>query len=140
MTSLANAKKFAEKKGYPVLIRPSYVLSGAAMNIVYSEEELEKFLREATRISPDHPVVMSQFITDAKELEIDGVAKNGDIVIEAITEHIENAGVHSGDATVVLPPQRLYLETIRRTKKMTREIVKALNITGPIQYSIHRQK
>jgi carbamoyl-phosphate synthase large subunit len=131
VTSLQSAKKFAEKKGYPLLIRPSYVLSGAAMNIVSSEEELEHFLAEATRISPDHPVVMSQFITDAKELEIDGVAKEGKIVIEAITEHIENAGVHSGDATVVLPPQRLYLETIRRTKKMTRAIVKALQITGP---------
>jgi carbamoyl-phosphate synthase large subunit len=131
VTSLKNAKKFAEKKGYPLLIRPSYVLSGAAMNIVSSDEELEHFLGEATRISPDHPVVMSQFITDAKELEIDGVAKEGKIVIEAITEHIENAGVHSGDATVVLPPQRLYLETIRRTKKITRDIVKALKITGP---------
>lgn len=131
VTSLASAKLFAAKRGYPLLIRPSYVLSGAAMNIVFSEEELEQFLAAATRISPDHPVVMSQFITDAKELEIDGVAKEGKIVIEAITEHIENAGVHSGDATVVLPPQRLYLETIRRTKNMTREIVKALKITGP---------
>lgn len=101
------------------------------MNIVSSDEELEHFLGEATRISPDHPVVMSKFITDAKELEIDGVALSGKIVIEAITEHVENAGVHSGDATVVIPPQRLYLETIRRTKKITREIVKALNITGP---------
>lgn len=131
VTSLENAKKFAKKKGYPLLIRPSYVLSGAAMNVVSSDEELERFLAEATRISPDHPVVMSQFITEAKELEIDGVAKEGKIVIEAITEHIENAGVHSGDATVVLPPQRLYLETIRRTKKITRDITKALKITGP---------
>lgn len=131
VTNLANAKKFAAKKGYPLLIRPSYVLSGAAMNIVSSEEELQRFLAEATRLSPDHPVVMSQFITEAKELEIDGVAKEGRIVIEAITEHIENAGVHSGDATLVLPPQHLYLETIRRTKKITRAIVKALNITGP---------
>ncbi len=131
VTSLANAKKFAVKKGYPLLIRPSYVLSGAAMNIVSSDEELERFLAEATRISPDYPVVMSEFITDAKELEIDGVAKDGKIVIEAITEHVENAGVHSGDATIVLPPQRLYLETIRRTKKITRGIVKALKITGP---------
>ncbi|MES2121232.1 MAG: ATP-grasp domain-containing protein, partial [Chlamydiota bacterium] len=131
VTSLANAKKFAKTKGFPLLIRPSYVLSGAAMNIVSSEEELERFLEEATRISPDHPVVMSQFITDAKELEVDGVAKDGEILIDAISEHIENAGVHSGDATIVLPPQRLYLETIRRTKKITRSIVKALNITGP---------
>lgn len=131
VTSLQKAKQFAAKKGYPLLIRPSYVLSGAAMNIVSSDEELEQFLAEATRISPDYPVVMSQFITEAKELEIDGVAKEGKIVIEAITEHIENAGVHSGDATIVLPPQRLYLETIRRTKKITRDIVKALKITGP---------
>lgn len=131
VTSLSNAKKFAKAKGFPLLIRPSYVLSGAAMNIVSSEKELERFLEEATRISPDHPVVMSQFITDAKELEVDGVAKGGEILIDAISEHIENAGVHSGDATIVLPPQRLYLETIRRTKKITRDIVKALKITGP---------
>lgn len=131
VTSLANAKKFASKKEYPLLIRPSYVLSGAAMNIVSSDEELENFLAEAVRISPDYPIVMSQFITDAKELEVDGVAKNGRVIIEAISEHVENAGVHSGDATIVLPPQRLYLETIRRTKKITRDIVRALNITGP---------
>ncbi len=131
VSSLKLAMKFAKKKGYPLLIRPSYVLSGEAMNLVSSDEELERFLAEATRISPDHPVVMSQFITDAKELEVDGVANEGKIVIEAITEHIENAGVHSGDATIVLPPQRLYLETIRRTKKITRDIVKVLKITGP---------
>jgi carbamoyl-phosphate synthase large subunit len=131
VTSLDSAKKFAAKKGYPLLIRPSYVLSGAAMNIVSSDEELERFLAEAIKISPDYPVVMSEFITDAKELEVDGVAKEGEVIIEAISEHIENAGVHSGDATIVLPPQRLYLETIRRTKKITRDIVKALNITGP---------
>lgn len=131
VSSLDKAKAFAQKVGYPILIRPSYVLSGAAMNIVASEDELESFLKEATRISPKHPVVMSKFITDAKELEIDGVALKGKIVIEAIAEHVENAGVHSGDATIVLPPQRLYLETIRRTKKITQEIVKALSITGP---------
>lgn len=131
VTSLEKAKQFAEKVGYPLLIRPSYVLSGSAMNVVPSEAELEHYLKEALRISPEYPVVLSQFITDAKELEVDGIAQNGEIVIEAMTEHIENAGVHSGDATVVLPPQRLYLETIRRTKKITREIVKELNITGP---------
>ena len=131
MTSFENAKKFAEKVGYPLLIRPSYVLSGSAMNVVASESELVHYLKEALRISPDHPVVISQFITDAKELEVDGVAQKGEIIIEAITEHIENAGVHSGDATVVLPPQRLYLETIRRAKKITKEIVKHLAITGP---------
>ncbi len=131
ITSLENAKKFAKEVGFPLLIRPSYVLSGSAMNIVFSEHELEKYLREAARVSPDHPVVISQFITDGKELEIDGVADAGKIVIQAITEHVENAGVHSGDATVVLPPQRLYLETIRRTKNITKKIVEALKITGP---------
>lgn len=131
VTSLAKAKEFAAKVGYPILIRPSYVLSGAAMNIVSSEKGLENYLREASIVSRDHPVVMSQFITEGKELEIDGVAKDGKVVIEAISEHIENAGVHSGDATIVLPPQHLYLETIRRTKKITRQIVKALDISGP---------
>ncbi len=131
VTSLEKARAFAQKVGYPLLIRPSYVLSGSAMNVVTSEHELEHYLKEALRISPEHPVVVSQFITDAKELEVDGVAEKGKIVIEAMTEHIENAGVHSGDATVVLPPQRLYLETIRRTKKITAEIVKQLKITGP---------
>ncbi len=131
VTTLAKAKEFARKVGYPVLVRPSYVLSGAAMNTIYSEEYLEKYLHEATIISRDHPVVMSQFINNAKELEIDGVADRGKIIIEAISEHIENAGIHSGDATIVIPPQRLYLETIRRTKRITREIVEALKITGP---------
>jgi len=131
VSTLENAKKFARDIGFPVLIRPSYVLSGAAMNVIFNEEELDKYLKEAVIVSRDHPAVLSQFINNAKELEIDGVAQNGEIVIEAISEHIENAGVHSGDATIVIPPQRLYLETIRRTKKITREIVKALRITGP---------
>jgi carbamoyl-phosphate synthase large subunit len=131
VTTLERARQFAERVGYPVLIRPSYVLSGAAMNVISDAYELEKYLHEATIVSPDHPVVLSQFITDAKELEIDGVADHGSIVIEAIAEHVENAGVHSGDATLVLPPQNLYLETIRRTKKITQEIARALNITGP---------
>lgn len=131
VTSLENAKEFAESVGYPILVRPSYVLSGAAMNVISSETELDKYLKEATAVSPDHPVVISEFIDNAKELEMDGVAQNGDIVIYAISEHVENAGVHSGDATIVLPPQRLYLETIRRCKRITRKIVKALNISGP---------
>lgn len=131
VTSLAKAKTFAKKVGYPVLIRPSYILSGSAMNVVVSESALEKYLNEATRVSREHPTVISKFIQEAKELEIDGVAKNGKIIIEAIAEHVENAGVHSGDATVVLPPQHLYLETIRRTKKIARDIVAALKITGP---------
>lgn len=131
VTDYANAKEFAHKVGYPVLIRPSYILSGSAMNVAYSDADLKNFLQEAALVSREFPVVLSQFIIDAKELEIDGVAKDGHIVIEAITEHIENAGVHSGDATLVIPPQRLYLETIRRTKKITSQIAKALNITGP---------
>lgn len=129
--SLEKAKKFAARVGYPVLVRPSYVLSGAAMNVVTNEQELSRYLQDAAAISSDKPIVISEFIMNAKELEIDGVAINGNIIIEAISEHIENAGIHSGDATIVFPPQRLYLETIRRTKKMTREIVKALQITGP---------
>ena len=129
--TLDNAKTFANEVGYPVLIRPSYVLSGSAMNVVSNEEELSGYLNEAAIVSPQHPVVISDFILDAKELEIDGVAENGQVVIYAISEHVENAGVHSGDATIVLPPQRLYLETIRRTKRISKQIVKALNITGP---------
>ena len=131
LTSLEGAKDFAREIGYPVLIRPSYILSGAAMNVAYDDASLEEFLKQASRVSPEHPVVISKFILDAKELEIDGVASQGDILIEVINEHIENAGVHSGDATLVLPPLNLYLETIRRTKKITRQIVRALHITGP---------
>lgn len=131
VTTLAGAKKFAQKVGYPVLIRPSYVLSGGAMSVVRSEPEMEKYLTAATRLSPDHPTVISQFVQNAKELEIDGVAKNGELVVYAISEHIENAGIHSGDATVVYPAQRLYLETVRRAKLITRKVVKNLNITGP---------
>lgn len=129
--SLQKARAFAEEVGFPILIRPSYVLSGAAMNVIYDHKELDRYLKEATIVSPEYPVVLSQFILNAKELEIDGVARNGEILIEAISEHIENAGVHSGDATIVLPPQKLYLETIRRTKAITKTIVKALKITGP---------
>ncbi len=131
VTSLEKAKQFANDVDYPVLIRPSYILSGAAMNVAYDDVMLEEYLKQAALVSPEHPVVISKFILDAKELEVDGVADQGDIVIEAITEHVENAGVHSGDATIVLPPQRLYLETIRRAKKMTQQIATALKITGP---------
>ncbi|HSX45705.1 MAG TPA: carbamoyl-phosphate synthase (glutamine-hydrolyzing) large subunit [Candidatus Saccharimonadia bacterium] len=131
VTSLQRAKKFAHQVGYPVLIRPSYVLSGGAMNVVKNDDELEYYLQAAARLSPDHPVVMSQFIMNAKELEIDGVAKDGELVIYAISEHIENAGVHSGDATIVYPAQRLYIETIRAAKQITKQVVKNLKITGP---------
>jgi carbamoyl-phosphate synthase large subunit len=131
LTSLDEAKKFAERVGYPVLIRPSYVLSGAAMSIVLSEDQLEAYLKKAAEISQDHPVVISKFITDAREIEVDAVAENGELFCYAISEHVENAGVHSGDATLVLPPQRTYLETMRRVKMVTKEIAKELKITGP---------
>jgi len=131
VTTLAKAKKFAASVGFPVLIRPSYVLSGGAMNVVRTNAELNHYLKAAAKLSPDHPVVMSQFITNAKELEIDGVANNGELAIYAISEHIENAGVHSGDATVVYPAQNLYLETVRRAKRIAKQVVKELNITGP---------
>lgn len=131
VSTLSSAKQFARKVGYPVLIRPSYVLSGGAMNVARSEADMEGYLKDATRLSPDHPIVMSQFIMNAKELEIDGVAKEGELLIFAISEHIENAGVHSGDATVVYPAQRLYIETVRQAKKIAMNVIKNLNITGP---------
>ena len=131
VTTLDKAKVFANNVGYPILVRPSYVLSGSAMNIIYSEDALAQYLREAALVSPKYPVVISEFISHAKELEIDGVAEKGKIVIYAISEHVENAGVHSGDATIVLPPQHLYLETIRRAKHITKKIVSALKISGP---------
>jgi len=131
LTSLFEAKIFAEKVSYPVLIRPSYVLSGAAMSIVVSDEELEEYLKKASEISREHPVVISKFITEAREIEADAVAENGELFCYAISEHVENAGVHSGDATIVLPPQRTYLETMRRVKIITKQIAKELKITGP---------
>ena len=127
----AQALKTAERMGYPVLVRPSYVLSGSAMNVAFNKEALEKFLHRAADISQDHPVVISKFIENAREIEIDGVAQKGELAIYAISEHVENAGTHSGDATVVLPPQRTYLETIRRAKTITKRIIKELRITGP---------
>jgi len=121
----------AEKIGYPALVRPSYVLSGAAMKVAPDKESLLKFLKRAADVSPDHPVVISKFIENAREIEIDGVAQKGKLVVYAITEHIENAGTHSGDATVVLPPQRTYLETIRGAQEITKSVLKELHITGP---------
>ena len=131
LTSLDEAKQFAKKVDYPVLIRPSYVLSGAAMSIVLSEDELEDYLKIATELNKEHPVVISKFITEAREIEVDAVADDGDLFCYAISEHVENAGVHSGDATIVLPPQRTYLETMRRVKMITKQVAKALEITGP---------
>lgn len=136
LTTVEHAKAFAERAGYPVLIRPSYVLSGAAMNIAFNEEGLMQFLSAAAEVSKEHPVVISKFIESAKEVEIDGVAQNGELVIYAFTEHVEHAGVHSGDATVAMPPQKSYLETIRRIKRITRLVVRELNITGPFNMQL----
>jgi carbamoyl-phosphate synthase large subunit len=130
-TDIKEANVFAAKVEYPVLIRPSYVLSGAAMNVVRSSSQLQAFLQEATEVNKEHPVVISKFITGARELEIDSVADEGEVVCHAITEHVENAGVHSGDATMVFPPQRTYIETMRRVKTIAREIARVLQITGP---------
>ncbi|HBS87463.1 MAG: carbamoyl phosphate synthase large subunit [Bacteroidetes bacterium GWF2_38_335] len=123
--------KFTKEVGYPVLVRPSYVLSGAAMNVVSNEDELIDFLELAAKVSPQYPVVVSEFIEQAKEIEMDAVAKNGEIMIYAISEHVEFAGVHSGDATIVFPPQKTYIETIRRIKRISGKIAKNLNINGP---------
>ena len=131
LTSLESAEKFATTVGYPVLVRPSYVLSGAAMSIALSNTELRKYLKKASEISTKYPVVISKFITGAKEIEIDAVADHGKLYCYAISEHVENAGVHSGDATIVLPPQRTYLETMRRVKTITKNIAASLQITGP---------
>jgi carbamoyl-phosphate synthase large subunit len=131
LAKIEQIKKFAEDVGYPLLVRPSYVLSGAAMSVAHNEEALLQFLGKATRISTDAPVVVSKFEMGAKEVEIDAVAMNGNVLIYAIAEHVENAGVHSGDATIVLPPQKLYIETIRRIKEITKKIAAELKITGP---------
>ena len=136
LTSMEDIHAFIDKVGFPVLVRPSYVLSGAAMNVCSNQEELERFLKLAANVSKKHPVVVSQFIEHAKEVEMDAVAQNGEIVAYAISEHIEYAGVHSGDATIQFPPQKLYVETVRRIKRISRQIAKELNISGPfnIQY------
>ncbi len=131
LSSLADINKFTEEVGFPVLVRPSYVLSGAAMNVCSNQEELETFLKLAANVSQKHPVVVSEFIQNAKEIEMDAVADKGELISYAISEHIEFAGVHSGDATIQFPPQRLYVETVRRIKKIARGIAEALEITGP---------
>ncbi|MDM8309841.1 carbamoyl-phosphate synthase (glutamine-hydrolyzing) large subunit [Phocaeicola barnesiae] len=131
LTSMEDINAFIEKVGFPVLVRPSYVLSGAAMNVCSNQEELERFLKLAANVSKKHPVVVSQFIEHAKEVEMDAVAQNGEIICYAISEHIEFAGVHSGDATIQFPPQKLYVETVRRIKRISRQIAKELNISGP---------
>ncbi|KAJ3298328.1 hypothetical protein HK104_010904 [Borealophlyctis nickersoniae] len=132
LTSIEEAAAFCEKVDYPVLVRPSYVLSGAAMNVVYSHNDLKSYLELAVNVSRDYPVVISKFIEEAKEIEMDAVAHGGKLVMHVITEHVENAGVHSGDATLVLPPQDLEPETVRKIESATRKIANALNITGPL--------
>ena len=131
LKSMDDIDKFVERVGFPVLVRPSYVLSGAAMNVCSNEDELHRFLQLAANVSEDHPVVVSKFIEHAKEIEFDAVAKQGDILAYAISEHIEFAGVHSGDATIQFPPQKLYVETVRRIKRVSRQIAKDLHISGP---------
>ena len=136
LTSMEDIDRFVARVGFPVLVRPSYVLSGAAMNVCSNKDELERFLQLAANVSEDHPVVVSKFIEHAKEIEMDAVARDGEILAYAISEHIEFAGVHSGDATIQFPPQKLYVETVRRIKRISRQIAKALHINGPfnIQY------
>jgi len=136
LTSMKDIAAFIDKVGFPVLVRPSYVLSGAAMNVCSNNDELNRFLKLAANVSQKHPVVVSRFIEHSKEIEMDAVAQDGEIVAYAISEHIEFAGVHSGDATIQFPPQKLYIETVRRIKRISRKIAKELNISGPfnIQY------
>jgi carbamoyl-phosphate synthase large subunit len=131
LTSMDDINEFIDKVGFPVLVRPSYVLSGAAMNVCSNRDELERFLKLAANVSEDHPVVVSRFIEHAKEIEMDAVANKGEIIAYAISEHIEFAGVHSGDATIQFPPQKLYVETVRRIKRVSRQIAKELHISGP---------
>lgn len=131
LTSMDDIQEFVDRVGFPVLVRPSYVLSGAAMNVCSNNDELERFLKLAANVSEDHPVVVSKFIENAKEIEMDAVARDGEIMAYAISEHIEFAGVHSGDATIQFPPQKLYIETVRRVKRISRKIAKALHINGP---------
>ena len=136
LTTMDDIYRFVDEVGFPVLIRPSYVLSGAAMNVVSNREELEHFLTLATNVSKQYPVVVTEFIEHAKEIEIDAVAKNGEMLIYAISEHVEFAGVHSGDATMVFPPQKMYVETMRRIKKIAREVARMLNISGPFNMQL----
>ena len=136
LTSIDAARKFAEQVGYPVLVRPSYVLSGAAMSVIFDESTLQHQLSNAAAVSPDHPVVITKFIQGAQEIDVDGVASNGELLVHAVSEHVENAGVHSGDATLVLPPVTLSTSVIERVKEIARKVAKALQITGPFNMQI----
>ncbi|PKY02845.1 carbamoyl-phosphate synthase mitochondrial precursor [Aspergillus campestris IBT 28561] len=136
LTSVAEAERFADSVGYPVLVRPSYVLSGAAMNVIYSQDELKEKLLNASAVSPDHPVVITKFIEGAEEIDVDGVASNGKLILHAVSEHVEPAGVHSGDATLVLPPANLDESIMARVKEIAEKVAKAWNITGPFNMQI----
>ena len=136
LTSVADAKKFADEVGYPVLVRPSYVLSGAAMTVIRSEEDLQVKLEAASNVSPDYPVVITKFIEGAEEIDVDGVASGGELIIHAVSEHVEQAGVHSGDATLVLPPVNLDQNTMDRVREIAEKVAKAWNITGPFNMQI----
>ncbi|MDD3807663.1 MAG: ATP-grasp domain-containing protein, partial [Candidatus Marinimicrobia bacterium] len=136
LTTIEDIYRFVDKVDFPVLVRPSYVLSGAAMNVVSNKEELSHYLSLAAKVSKEYPVVVSKFIEEAKEIEIDAVAKEGEMILYAISEHIEFAGVHSGDATIVFPPQKIYLETVRRIKKIARSIARELKISGPFNMQL----
>lgn len=140
LNTLEEAKVFAREVGYPVLVRPSYVLSGAAMAVASNDSELVQYLQKAVRISPEHPTVISKFLDNAKEIEFDGVAQHGEIIAHAISEHVENAGVHSGDATLVLPPQRTFFETVRQMRNISRKIAAALQINGPFNIQFIARK
>ena len=136
LTSLESAKTFCNEVGYPCLVRPSYVLSGAAMNVAHSDENLETYLKEACALNKDHPVVISKYIQEAKEIDVDAVASEGEIVCLAVSEHVENAGVHSGDATLVTPPQDLNPETLAKIRQITSAIAKALIVSGPFNMQL----
>merc|ERR1712000_172656 len=136
LTSVAEAEKFADEVGYPVLVRPSYVLSGAAMTVIRSQEDLKEKLEAASNVSPDHPVVITKFIEGAQEIDVDGVAAKGELVIHAVSEHVEQAGVHSGDATLVLPPVNLDASVMARCKDIAQKVAKAWNISGPFNMQI----
>ena len=136
LISVEDAEKFATEVGYPVLVRPSYVLSGAAMTVIYNKEDLKDKLEAASNVSPDHPVVISKFIEGAQEIDVDGVASKGELIIHAVSEHVEQAGVHSGDATLVLPPVSLDQDTMDRLKEIAKKVAKAWNISGPFNMQI----
>ena len=136
LTSVQAAEEFAAEVGYPVLVRPSYVLSGAAMTVIRSQEDLKDKLEAASKVSPDHPVVISKFIEGAQEIDVDGVASKGELVIHAVSEHVEQAGVHSGDATLILPPANLDASIMERVKEIAQKVAKAWNITGPFNMQI----